>query len=103
MSDPTERPSRHWLLENGAADWLRWAIAMSIGAAVTYGSMTMRIEHLEREQARQDSAVAGALADLRDDVRELRSVLYQPRTVIESAPGREVPRFPRDERFGANP
>ena len=99
MTDERQRTGRLFgLFDNGKAEWARWLLAMAMGAGIVYGTVYARLDGLKDE-----------IAVLRDDVREVRGLLYAgrpsspagaERVEVAPAPPREGPFFPRDAQFG---
>jgi len=74
MSEPTGKV--FGLFDNGKAQWVRWLVAMAIGAGVTYASTQSRLAVLENRMTSHESIMASLAGDMREDMRELRTAIY---------------------------
>lgn len=101
------------LFQNGKAEWIRWMVAMAIGASVNYGVTQSRIAVLESRMNSNESALIRAIDGLTQEIRDVRAAVYgrTPTTIIETLPETEtsrplhrlndrLPRFSADDQLG---
>ena len=67
---------RFWLFENGAAEWLRWVLAILFGAGIVYGGLHAKIESLDQKLDDVRDNAQSLNEEVRQDLRELRSLHY---------------------------
>ncbi len=93
------------LFDNGKAEWVRWLVAIAIGAGVTYASVQSRFATLEERMnaqgitlTNQALMLTNLISDMREDIREVRGVIIsgqqaQASRVIDGKVDDRLPRF----------
>lgn len=67
MNDDGQMKPRPWLFENGHSEWVRWTIAMAIGAAVVWAGINTRLATIET----QVNAINATMSQMQADLRQV--------------------------------
>jgi hypothetical protein len=71
--EDTQQRRRPWLFENGHGEWVRWTVAMAIGAAVVWASINTRLATVETQVGAINHTLEQMQADLRQVIFSRRA------------------------------